>query len=306
MWYNRLMVYNVTYNGLNFVNNPQFRKEWGTLCLKEFGFFELPTSAKSEQYAIRHWEFVSPTLLKNRRIRFLFDILADSEQERRALLNKVHRAFSPENNPSPFNKNLRKDLSFMDIEWNVRECKCQVYQWVQLSDFANQKWVWISVELITDWYYMKSGEEFSSTIKNTQSGIRLRTKLPFHWVYYTEIDYDGFTETPVTMEMEILDATASKYPYDKIKIIHDNWSGQKVMYIQWVTGLWMHAGDKITVDSEKRRCYFKNHEWEVDITGLVSLGSERPALRSWINKVWIDVWVRDEVITATVKRNKIF
>jgi hypothetical protein len=58
--------------------------------------------------------------MKNRRVRILFDIIANSEQERRTLLKKVQRAFAPESNPSPFNERLWKDLSFLDvdcIEW---------------------------------------------------------------------------------------------------------------------------------------------------------------------------------------------
>ena len=114
MAYNRIMAYSVRYNGLTFVNNPLFRQSGGILCLKEFSFYEVATNSSSEKYAVRHGEYVSPTQLKNRRVRFLFDIIADSEEERRALLKKVQRAFTPELNPSPFNENLRKELSFLD------------------------------------------------------------------------------------------------------------------------------------------------------------------------------------------------
>lgn len=82
------MVHNVKYNGLYFLNSPFFRQPGGFLCLKEFSFFEVATQASTEKYAIRHGEYVSPTEKKNRRIRFLFDILAETEQERRALLKK--------------------------------------------------------------------------------------------------------------------------------------------------------------------------------------------------------------------------
>jgi hypothetical protein len=45
----------------------------------------------------------------------LFDIMANSEEQRWQLLKKVQRAFTPEANPSPFNKNLWKKLSFEDV-----------------------------------------------------------------------------------------------------------------------------------------------------------------------------------------------
>lgn len=307
MSYNRLMVYNVKYNWLTFVNNPFFRQEWGTLCLKEFSFYEVATQSSSEKYAIRHGEYVSPTLLKNRRIRFLFDILADSEEERRTLLNKVQRAFTPESNPSPFNENLWKDLSFMDVDGNVRNCKCQVYQWLQLSDFANEKWVWISVELITDSSYMKSGQEFSQTISNTLPWIKLQTKLGFPRIYYRSVNYDGYIEAPVKVEMQILNADTSLYPYNKIKIVHDSdYYWKRAMYIWNVNDLWLGVWDKIIVDTDKRRCYLVNSDGTEDITGLVSLWSQRPVLVNGENKFWIDVWVRDHVINAEIKRNKVF
>lgn len=307
MSYNRLMVYNVKYNWLTFVNNPFFKQEWGVLCLKEFSFYEVATHSSSEQYAIRHGEYVSPTLLKNRRIRFLFDILADSEEERWALLNRVQKAFAPESNPSPFNENLWKDLSFMDIDWNVRKCKCQVYKWIQLSDFANQRWVWISAEIITDSSYMKSEQEYSQTITNTLPWIKLQTKLGFPRTYYRSINYDGYIETPTKIELTILNTDSSLYPYGKIKIIHDSdtyW--MRALYIESVNDLWLGVGDKIIVDTDKRRCYLVNSDGTEDITWLVSLWSQRPVLVNGENRIGVDVGVRDHVIDANVKRNKVF
>lgn len=307
MWYNRLMAYNVKYNWLTFVNNPLVRKEWGILCLKEFSFYEVATNASSEKYAIRHGEYVSPTTLKNRRIRFLFDIIADSEEERRTLLNKVQRAFAPESNPSPFNKNLRKKLSFMDVAGNVRECNCQIYQWIQLSDFANEKWVWISAELITDSAYMKSRKEYHQEITNTLSWIKLQSKLPFQRTYYRDIENESAMEIPLTIAMRINDNDSEKYPYNKIKVIFRNEDKEmRTLHIESVNELWLQIGDIITIDSENRRCYWENSEWKHDITGLVTVGSERPVLQSGNNQIWIDVWVWDEVITADVKRNKVF
>lgn len=301
------MAYNVKYNWLTFINNPLFKKEWGILCLKEFSFYEVATSASSEKYAIRHGEYVSPTTLKNRRIRFLFDILADSEQERWALLNKVQRAFAPESNPSPFNKNLWKDLSFMDVDGNVRECKCQIYQWIQLSDFANEKWVWISAEVITDSAYMKSRQEFHQTMTNTLSWIKLPTKLPFPRTYYRVVENESAMEIPLTITMTIADSDTSKYPYDKIKIVFKaKWDEMRALHINGVNELELEIGDKITVDSEKRRVYLENVDGTSDITGLVTAGSERPVLQGGDNQIWIDVGVRDTVITADIKRNKVF
>ena len=304
------MAYNVKYNWLTFVNNPLFKQEGGILCLKEFSFYEVATSASSEKYAIRHGEYVSPTLLKNRRVRFLFDILADTEQERRALLSKVQRAFAPEWNPFPFNDKVWKDLSFMDVDGSLWECKAQVYQWIQLSDFANEKWVWISAEVITDSPYFYSKQEYSFETKNTLAWIKLPVKLPFYRAYHQEmvrIDYIWTVDTPLHVEMEIKDNDDDNFPYDRIKIIiqSDNWL--QIMYINDVIELWLNIWDKIIVDSEKRRCYFQHGDNKTDISWLVEAWSDRPSLTLWKNIVSIDTWVRDnECIEAVVKWKNLF
>ena len=58
---------------------------------------------------------------------------------------------------------------------------------MELSDFANEKWAGVSVELITD------SSEFRSTDintiadgRNTRFGKVLNTKLPFNREYYRE------------------------------------------------------------------------------------------------------------------------
>ena len=76
MEYNRVMAYNVKYNWLTFVNSPFIQQEWWSLVLKEFSFFEVATQSKTEKYAVKHWEYVNPTQMKNRRIRLLFDVIA--------------------------------------------------------------------------------------------------------------------------------------------------------------------------------------------------------------------------------------
>lgn len=301
------MAYNVRYNGLTFVNNPYFNQEWWFLCLKEFSFYEVATNSSSEKYAVRHGEYVNPTQLKNRRIRFLFDIIADSEEERRALLDKVQRAFAPETNPSPFNDKLWKDLSFMDVTWTVRKCKCQIYKWIELSDFANEKWVWISAELITDSSYIKSEQEYSQTITNTLPWIRLPTKLGFSQHYYETIENTWSAVIPIKIIMTILNADSSKYPYGIIKIINDSsYYWRKILYLEDIPDLSLAVWDKIIVDSEKMRVYLENSNGTTDITWSVTAGSERPLLVNWDNIIWIDVGVRDEVISAEVKRNKMF
>ena len=305
MGYNRIMAYNVKYNWLTFLNTA-FLHNWGCLVLKEFAFFEVATQSSTDKYAIRHGEYVNPTLLKNRRIRFLFDIIANSEEERWELLNKVQWAFAPENNPSPFNENLRKELSFMDINCKEWKCKCQVLKGIELSDFANQKWVWISVELITDGIYFESGEEHSTTIFNTQMWIRLPVKLPFKWKYYKAEIHHNWLSSPVKVEMTILNKNNDKYPFNTIKIINQRENKLDVMHIEEISSLWINVGDKITVDSEKRRCYFKNHEWEVDITGLVKLWSSRPSIENGDNTIAIDTGTRTETIEAEIKWKDLF
>jgi hypothetical protein len=107
--------------------------------------------------------------------------------------------------------------------------------------------------------------------------------------------------------MTIADSDTSKYPYDKIKIVFKaEWDEMRALHINGVNELELEIWDKITVDSEKRRVYLENVDGTSDITGLVTAGSERPVLQGWNNQIWIDVWVRDTVISADIKRNKVF
>ena len=64
--YNKILAHTVSYNGLDFVNSPLLHIPGGFLCLKEFSFFEVPTSISTEKYAMRHGEYVSPTEKKKR------------------------------------------------------------------------------------------------------------------------------------------------------------------------------------------------------------------------------------------------
>lgn len=301
------MVYKVEYNWLRFLNNPAFIEEWGSLILKEFSFFEVATNANSEKYAIRHWEYVSPTEMKNRRIRFLFDIVANSEEERRALLKRVQRAFTPEANPSPFNKNLWKDLSFLDVDCAEWKCKCQIYKWIELSDFANEKRVWISVELITDSPYFYSNQEYSITTTNTMSWIKLPVKLPFKRQYYRwVINYNGVISTPARIDMEILQNNSSFYPMNKIKIVCNSENWYEVLHLENISSLWLSIWDKIMIDTKNRRCFLTTVNWTEDITWLVSLWSWRPYLVWWTNVISIDTWDWRESIEAQITRNNIF
>lgn len=303
------MVYNVKYNGLTFSTIPT-TKEWWCLVLKEFSFFEVATNSKTEKYAIRHWEYVSPTEMKNRRIRLLFDVIANSEQERRTLLKQVQRAFTPESNPSPFNEKLRKDLSFLDVDCIKWECKCQVLQGVQLSDFANQKRAWISVELITDSPYFYSNQEYSIETRNTLAWIKLPVKLPFYRQYHQKlvnISYEWIVESPLYIELNILDNDDDNYPYDRIKIIHQSEQWIEIMYINDVIELWLHIGDKIIVDSENRRCYFEHGDTRQDISNLIEPWSNRPSLQLWSNLISIDTGIFENTcIEATIRWKNLF
>lgn len=302
------MAYNVRYNWLTFLNNPYLQDWW--LVLKEFSFFEVATQSSTSKYAIRHWEYVNPTEMKNRRIRILFDIVANNETERRALLKQVQRAFTPESNPSPFNERLRKELSFLDVDCIEWKCKCQVLQGVQLSDFANQKRAGVSVELITDSPYFYSNQEFSLETKNTLAWMKLPVKLPFYRQYHQKmvnINYEWIVESPLYIELNILDNDDDNFPYDRIKVIHQSEQGLEVMYINDVIELNLNIGDKIIVDSENRRCYFQHDETKTDITGLIEAGSDRPSLQLWTNIISIDTGVWDnECIEAVIKRKNLF
>lgn len=305
MSYNRIMVHSVEYNGLTFLNSPYFRQEGGFLCLKEFSFFEVATQASTEKYAIRHGEYVAPTEKKNRRIRFLFDILADTEEERRKLLRKVQRAFNPETNPSPFNPNLWKELRFTDVEGFVWACKCQVLKGVELSDFANEKWVGISVELITD------SSEFRGTDintiddgRNTRFWKRLNTGLPFKWEYYREaINYWGVVDAPVLITCTITDP--NPFPNGVMNIIHDYEGGYEEMQIDF-NGVTVNVWDKIIIDTDKRRAYLEQEESTEDITGLVVLGSHRPLLQIGNNNIAIDTGAIFKVMDVNIEYYDIF
>lgn len=310
MSYNKIMAYNVEYNWLIFQNSPYNIEEWWSLVLKEFSFFEVATNSSTEKYAIRHWEYVSPTQMKNRRIRLLFDIIANTESERRALLKTVQRAFAPEQNPSPFNSKLWKELSFLDIEMTQWKCNCQVLQWIQLSDFANQKRLWISVELITESPYFYSNQEYSLTTTNTLMWMKLPTKLPFKWSYHQKlvnIQYTGIVDSPVYVEITILDNDSSNYPNDNIKIIHQTETELETLYIENISELELAVWDIITVDSETRRCYLYHNETPTDISWFIAVWSDRPSLSLWKNFLSVDTGVWDnECITATLKWKNLF
>ena len=307
MGYNRIMAYNVKYNWLTFLNTPSVQ---GWLVLKEFSFFEVATQSSTTKYAIRHWEYVSPTEMKNRRIRILFDIIANTEAERWSILKQVQRAFTPDSNPSPFNDNLWKELSFLDVDCIEWKCNCQVLQGVQLSDFANQKRAGVSVELITDSPYFYSNQEFSLQTVNTLSWMKLPTKLPFYWQYQQKlvnINYEWIIESPLDIEIEILDNDDDNFPYDKIKIIHQVEQWLMIMYIDNITALDLSIWDKIIVDSSNRRCYFKHLDNTTDITWNIEAGSARPSLYLWTNIISIDTWIFDnECIRATMTRKNLF
>lgn len=300
------MVHNVNFNGLNFLNSPYFRNEEWFLCLKEFSFFEVSTTASTEKYAIRHWEYVSPTLKKNRRIKILFDIIADTEEKRRFLLKKVQRAFSPEQNPSPFNKNLWKELTFEDVNWDIRSCNCQIVKWIQLSDFANQKWVWISVELITDSSEFKSSEiQVLENWRNTRFWKRLWTTLWFNWEYYRDtITYQWVVDSPMVITLRVV--ADNPAPNKKINIIHEwNWEHESFQ-INSVDLLSLQEDDIILIDTDKRKVLLIDSEHSVDITWMVTLWSQRPLLKLWDNTIAVDTWASEKTINVDIERNEVF
>ena len=284
--YNRIMVNSVKYNWLDFYNVPDLKLPWWYLCLKEFWFVEAPTQSSTEKYSMRHWEYVNPTMLKNRHITLLFDILADNEADRWEWLKKVQRAFAPEQNPTPFNKYLWKSLTFLDRNLVAWTANCQTSKWVQLSDFGNEKRWTISVELITDNPYFHSVSEVSQSIYNTRWWVKLPTKLWFYWQYYDSgslLDYRGIYQAPCSMEMNF---TWNTFPNNNIQIIHRyNNIEQEIMYLDNVNSLWIQVWDKITIDCDNRRVLYFNstNETTTDITSLVRLWSEWFLLRYWEN-----------------------
>lgn len=306
MSYNRIMVNNVRYNGLTFLNSPYYNKAGGFLCLKEFSFFEVATQASTEKYAIRHGEYVAPTEKKNRRIRFLFDIIANTEEERRKLLRKVQRAFMPETNPSPFNHNLWKKLTFMDVEGFTWTCNCQVLKGVELSDFANEKRVGISVELITDSSEFKSSNK--NTIddgRNTRMGKKFNTVLPFYYEYYRDaINYGGVVDAPILLTCTITDAT-NPIPNKVLNLVHDYEGGYETLQLN-LDGITFNVWDKIIIDSDKRRAYLEQPELTEDITGLVTLGSQRPLLQVGSNNIAVDTGAVFKVMDVNIEWYDIF
>lgn len=300
------MVNNVSYNGLNFLNAPYFRPEWWFLCLKEFSFFEIPTSASTEKYALRHWEYVSPTLKKNRRIRILFDILANDDNERWILLKKVQRAFSPEQTPSPFNKNLWKELTFEDVEGKKWKTNCQVIQGVQLSDFAHEKRATVSVELITDSSEFKSYEENTySNWRNTRFWKRLWTELWFHGQYYTNIvNYWWTIDSSMVIKMKMLEENA--VPNKKINIVHTWEEEEEALQIDNIDELELEVWDTIVVDTNERKVMLLNQIWIIDITWMVTLWSQWPLFKFWENIIAIDTGATEKTVDVEIERNEIF
>lgn len=305
--YNKIMVHNVEYNWLNFLNSPYFMpSNWGFLCLKEFSFFETPTSVSTDKYAIRHWEYVSPTLKKNRRIKILFDIIAESEEKRWYFLKKVQRAFSPEQNPSPFNTNLWKELKFEDVNGDVWTCNCQVVKWVQLSDYANEKRAWISVELITDSSEIKSDETRTYTIwRNTRFWKRLWTKLWFHWEFYRDIiNYQWVVDSPMVITLRM--TAENPAPVNLINI-HHIWEWQEeALQINSVDLLSLQVDDIIMIDTDKRKVLLIDSERSVDITWMVTLWSQRPLLKLWENIIAVESWATEKTINVDIEWNESF
>ena len=306
--YNRIMVHSIKYNGLSFLNSPYYRPQGWFLCLKEFSFFEVPTTAATEKYAISHGEYVSPTLKKNRRIRFLFDIIAESEEQRRAWLKKVQRAFSPEQNPSPFNENLWKDLEFTDVNGDTWTTQCQVIQWIQLSDFANQKWVWISVELITNSSEFKNADtQLYTGWRNTRFWKTLENPLGF-WIeyqYYRDIiDYQWVIDSPLHLRLTI--TAENPCPNNSINIIHEWWDEWEWLQIANVDQLNLQIKDIIVLDTEERRAILVTSSWFIDITWMITLGSQRPLLKLWDNIIAVDTWASEKTMDVEVERNEVF
>lgn len=308
MSYNKIMVHNVKYNGLSFLNSPFFRPQGWFLCLKEFSFFEVATSAATEKYAISHGEYVSPTLKKNRRIRFLFDIIANSEEERWLRLKKVQRAFSPEQNPSPFNPNLWKPLEFQDVNWDTWTTNCQVIKGVELSDFWNEKRVWISVELITDSSEFKNKDtQLYTGWRNTRFWKRLDQPVWFglEYEYYREvIEYWWVLDSPLHLRLKV--TAENPCPNNSINIIHEwNWENEGLQ-IADIDELDLEIWDTIILDTEERRALLVTRTWFADITWMITLGSQRPLLKLWDNIIAVDTWATEKTMDVEIERNEVF
>lgn len=299
--YSKILAHTISYNGLQFNNNPTLHIPGGFLCMKEFSFFEVPTSISTEKYAMRHGEYVSPTEKKNRRIRLLFDILAESAEERWYRLRKVQRAFSPELNPSPFNPNLRKRLTFMDQSGKERECQCQVLKGVELSDFGNEKRASVSVELITNSAEIRSTIKTIIKTKNTRQGIKLGTKLPFSWQYYHEaLEYQSVLDTPLNIICSITEAQSFPLNYLSVKC----WS--LLWQLHNINSLNTQVGDQIKIDSLQRRAYLIKGEEKSDITGLVALGSQWPRLTVEPTMVSVDCGRLEKVLDVDLVWQEVF
>lgn len=299
--YNKILAHTVSYNGLEFCNSPNLSIDGGFLCLKEFSFFEVPTSISTEKYAMRHGEYVSPTEKKNRRIRLLFDIIAASAEERWIWLRKVQRAFSAELNPSPLNPNLRKQLTFMDQSGQERECRCQVLKGVELSDFGNEKRASVSVELITDSAEITSANKTIIKSQNTRLGIKLSIKLPFPWQYYREkVQYHGVLDAPLSIVCRILKTNAFPLNFLSVKC------GALLWQLHNINSLNIQVGDQIEIDSLQRRAYLIRREEKSDITGLVALGSQWPYLPIEPTVVAIDCGRLEKVLDIDLIWQEVF
>lgn len=301
MMYSKILAHSVRYNGLDLVNSPSLHLPGGFLCLKEFSFFEVPTSISTEKYAMRHGEYVSPTEKKNRRIRILFDILSESADERWYWLRKIQRAFSPEQNPSPLNPKLWKELTFMDQGGKERSCKCQVLKWVELSDFGNEKRASISVELITDSSEIRSAEKNTLRTHNTRQGVKLGVKSPTPWRYYREeIAYNGVLDAALSVVCTITKDGAFPLNYLSIKC------GDLVWQLHNINALNLQIGDRIEIDWLQRHAFLWKWGEKTDITGMVALGSQWPILTVEPVMVSVDCGRIDKVLDIELTRQEVF
>lgn len=303
------MATKVSYNWLDFYNHPWLKIEWWYLCLKEFSFYEIPTTNVTEKYALRHWEYVQPTLMKNRRVKILFDILANSDLERWQLLKSVQRAFAPEQNPSPFNKNLWKSLTFTDRDWTEWVANCQTSKGAELSDFWNEKWAGISVEVITETPFFNSVRTYENTISSSRWWIKLPTKLWFYWQYYDSNSlalYDWVYPAPITMELTIWADT--QFPNDNIEIFHKFWDEQELTFIDNISDLWLSDWDKLIIDTDNKRLYLydASEDTERDITWYVRLWYPWFLLRYGENTFVIDTWESVQTIKVKITYKKVF
>jgi hypothetical protein len=199
-------------------------------------------------------------------------------------------------------------LTFTDVNEDIWECECQVIKWIELSDFWNQKRVWISVELITNSSEFKNSDtQFYNEWRNTRFWKNLLEPVWFgiEYQYYRDIiDYQWVIDSPLSIQIQI--TAENPAPNNKINITHEYEWDWEALQIDNVDSLELEIWDMIILNTDERKAILIKPTWFTDITWLITLWSQRPLLKLWENIMAIDTWASEKTMNITYEWNEVF